>query len=159
VAETCGRAEFEPPASNGPLYRDVARVRDASVSDCVQGAVLWYGLVDASTLGSDPDTAALLGCTMPCSAQQLSAANPLAFASAKSAPMLVVQGTADPLFPPAARDATWARFKELGVRTETMLIPDVAHGFIGKSPDITKAANDKALQRTFEYLDTLFRSK
>jgi dienelactone hydrolase len=49
-----------------------------------------------------------------------------------------------------------ARLQKAGVPVETLFIPDVDHGFIGKTPDATRDANLKALQRSFDYIDAFF---
>ena len=55
-----------------------------------------------------------------------------------------------------ADNARAKRLADLKVPVETLYIPDVGHGFVGKTPEITRAANDQALARTLKFMDTLF---
>ena len=45
------------------------------------------------------------------------------------------------------------RLKAAGVPHELIVIPDVDHGFIGKTPEQTREANLKALDATFRFID------
>jgi len=140
VAMTCGRREFAPPSGG---------------SDCVQGVVSWYGDLKFSEEMKNPDTAAQLGCA-PCGAADIAAADPMTFASSATPPMLIIQGTADKGIGMVQPQAMAKRLAELKVPVETLYIPDVAHGFVGKTPEITRAANDQALARTLKFIDALF---
>jgi acetyl esterase/lipase len=141
VAMTCGRKEFAPPSSGG--------------NDCVQGVVSWYGDLSFSEEMKDPDTAAQLGCA-PCGPADFAAADPMTFASSATPPMLIIQGTADKAIGMIQPQAMAKRLADLKVPVETLTIPDVDHGFVGKTPEITRAANDQALARTVKFIDALF---
>jgi acetyl esterase/lipase len=154
VAASCGKSEFAPPPSNSrPLLKDVAAA-NIPVSDCVQGAVIWYGDMDISQAAPDPAISAFLGCG-PCNAATLASASPITSVSAATPPMLLVDGAADPVSP-LAMTAMAGRLRQFNVPVETYIIPDVGHGFIGKTPEITQEANRKALERTFAFLARLF---
>jgi acetyl esterase/lipase len=140
VAMTCGRKAFAPPSSGA--------------NDCVQGVVSWYGDLNFSAEMNDPDAIAALGCA-PCKAADFAAADPMTFASSASPPMLMIQGSAD-AEAVAQSQAMAKRLTDLKVPVETLYIPDVGHGFIGKTPGITRAANDHALARTLKFIDALF---
>jgi dipeptidyl aminopeptidase/acylaminoacyl peptidase len=43
--------------------------------------------------------------------------------------------------------------KAKGVKAELMLLPDVGHSFIGETPEATRAASLKALERSFRFID------
>ncbi len=70
--------------------------------------------------------------------------------------MLVIHGTADTGVPVTQSGAMAKKLADQKVPVETLFIPDVGHGFIGKTPDITRAANDQALVRTLKFIDALF---
>ncbi len=141
VAMTCGRKEFAPPSSNG--------------DDCVQGVVSWYGDLNFSAEMKDPDAMAALGCS-PCGPADFAAADPMTFASSATPPMLIIHGTADTGIGMAQPQAMAKKLTDLRVPVETLYIPDVGHGFVGKTPEITKSANDQALARTLKFIDALF---
>ena len=140
VAMTCGRREFAPPSGG---------------EDCVQGVVSWYGDLNFSAEMKDPDAIAALGCS-PCGAADFAAADPMTFASSTTPPMLIIQGAADTGIGMGPPQAMAKKLADLKVPVETLYIPDVGHGFIGKTPDITRAANDQALARTLKFIDALF---
>jgi dipeptidyl aminopeptidase/acylaminoacyl peptidase len=137
---TCGRKEFAPPSGE---------------EGCVQGVVSWYGDLNFSVEMKDPDAMAALGCS-PCRPADFAAADPMTFASSASPPMLVIHGTADTGVPVTQSGAMAKKLADQKVPVETLFIPDVGHGFIGKTPDITRAANDQALVRTLKFIDALF---
>lgn len=147
VAAGCGRMEFMPPS-------DAAAPR-AQGPDCVQGAAVWYGDMDLAQEPPDSAINAALGCD-PCDAAQLAAASPIHFVTATAAPMLLVHGLDDPVAPVAVAQAMARTLAARGVAVETQFLPGVGHGFTGKTPAATKAANDRALARTFAYIDRLF---
>jgi dipeptidyl aminopeptidase/acylaminoacyl peptidase len=70
--------------------------------------------------------------------------------------MLIVHGTADQGVSITQSQNMARRLAELNVLVETYYIPDVDHGFAGKTPERTHDANDKALQHTFDDIDKLF---
>jgi dienelactone hydrolase len=51
------------------------------------------------------------------------------------------------------------RLEEAGSPVETLFIPDVDHGFLGKTPDDTRRANLLALEHTFEFIERFFATK
>ena len=136
VAMTCGRKEFAPPSGGNA---------------CVQGAVSWYGDLQLSQEASDPDVAAFLGCA-PCGPADIATADPMTFASSATPPMLIIHGTADTGVSITQSQAMAKKLTDLKVPVETLTIPDVGHGFVGKTPEITRAANDQALARTLEFI-------
>jgi acetyl esterase/lipase len=141
VAMTCGRKEFTPPSSGA--------------NACVQGVVSWYGDLQLSQEASDPDVAAFLGCA-PCKPADIATADPMTFASSATPPMLIIHGTADTGVSITQSQAMAKKLADFKVPIETLYIPDVGHGFVGKTPQITRAANDQALARTLKFIDGLF---
>ena len=164
AAATCGDPAFEPEASTGRLPRSAAEAaKPLPVSDCVQGAVIWYGPFDlvafaksakpgseqAATLRSLTN---FLGCDpASCGA----AGSPVTHISASTPPMLLIHGSADKTVPARQSAIMAAELKNAGVRVETMVIPDVDHGLIGSTQEMTRDANLQALHRSYDFMDSL----
>ncbi|HEY1410626.1 MAG TPA: alpha/beta hydrolase fold domain-containing protein, partial [Rhodopila sp.] len=156
AATSCGVAAFEPEPSTGRLTHAAAgAARLPAVSDCVQGAVVWYGAFDLEHLHvTDPSE--LLGCNPHDCAAKAVAASPINHVSASTPPMLLIHGLADTEVPVQQSRDMAERLQKADVPVETMFIADVDHGFIGKTPDATRDANLTALQRSFDYIDAFF---
>jgi acetyl esterase/lipase len=151
AAMSCGSAELEPPASS-------------TESDCVQGAVAWYGVFNFATVAApDADAngspvARYLGCPFPkCPADTVRRASPIRYADASDPPMLLIHGVNDRVVPVAQSKEFHDALKKAGVPVEMLLIPDVDHSFIGGAPEITKRASLTALEKTLSYIDALFK--
>lgn len=156
TAVSCGVAAFDPPGSTGRLGRAAAAaVRPVSQSDCVQGAVLWYGPYDLTKIGDI--ATALTGCRHDCDAAK-AAASPLRFVDRRTPPMLLIHGTADEEVGHAHSEAMAAAMKRAGARGELVLLPGIGHGFIGKTPAATRAAHLDALDHSIAFTDALTRS-
>jgi dipeptidyl aminopeptidase/acylaminoacyl peptidase len=80
----------------------------------------------------------------------------MTFASSAAPPMLIIQGAADTRVSITQSQAMAKKLTDLKVPVETLTIPDVGHGFVGKTAEITRAANDQALTRTIKFIDVLF---
>jgi acetyl esterase/lipase len=167
AATSCGDAAFEPVASTGRLSRrEAGRLVAPAVSDCVQGAVAWYGALDLeayrSERGSGPNenVLALLGCTSESACgDRFRAASPVSRVDGRTAPMLLIHGTEDEEVPDSASRLMSARMRASGRPVELMLIPGVGHGFIAKQPARTRAASLEALDRTFAWIDATTRAR
>jgi len=61
--------------------------------------------------------------------------------------------------PKTVRDDVFPRMPVPFAGVEILFVPNVDHGFIGKTQDETRAATLQALQRTFDYIDALFARK
>jgi acetyl esterase/lipase len=156
AATSCGVAAFEPQPSTGRLTRAAANAaRLPAVSDCVQGAVIWYGVFDLGQLRAT-DPSELLGCEPHDCTAKAAAASPINYVSASTPPMLLIHGLADTEVPVQQSRDMAERLQKAGVSVETLFIPDVDHGFIGESADATRDANLKALQHSFDYIDAFF---
>jgi dipeptidyl aminopeptidase/acylaminoacyl peptidase len=83
-------------------------------------------------------------------------ASPVNRVTAKAPPMLLVHGTADTEVPVAQSHVLEARLKANGVPVQALYIPDVDHGFIGKTPQTTHDATLLALHTTFDFIDRTF---
>jgi acetyl esterase/lipase len=153
AALTCGAAEYAPDSNTGRLSRKEARAAKApEVSTCVQGAVIWYGVSEIGGFQSENVTS-LMGCDC---ADKMAMASPVNRVTAKAPPMLLVHGTADTEVPVAQSHVLEARLKASGVPVQALYLPDVDHGFIGKSPQTTHDATLLALHTTFDFIDGIF---
>jgi len=153
AALTCGAAEYAPDSNTGRLSRKEARAAKApEVSTCVQGAVIWYGVSEIGSFQSENFTS-LMGCDC---ADKMAMASPVNRVTAKAPPMLLVHGTADTEVPVAQSHVLEARLKANGVPVQALYIPDVDHGFIGKTPQTTHDATLLALHTTFDFIDGIF---
>lgn len=170
AAVSCGVAELEPPAATG--RRGGAAALDAPPavppSDCVQGAVLWYAASNLEMPDRGAATAAgprgrggpnaYLGCTPPNCTAQAHAATVNTYVDDKDPPMLLIHGSADTTVPVAESQMLYDLLKSKGVRSELLVLPDISHSFIGKTPDATRDASRKALQKTIEFIDAITKA-
>ena len=145
-----------------------------SVSPCVQAAVTWYGVFDFSTIAEQAEQisgaqthqnpnsgeARYLGCTLDrCPPELLRLASPIAHVDGKDPPMLLIAGTADQTVPPAQSRTMSDALSKAGVSTQLILIPDVNHSFIGKTPADTRAATLTAVNATFGFFDKVLKGR
>jgi acetyl esterase/lipase len=160
AATSCGAAALEPPAGprppgNANVEKQTAGTADPDAqSDCVQGAVTWYGIFDFRTMPLDRRPAPYLGCDKAgCTDEQLRQPSAAAYVTAKSPPMLMIHGAADRTVPVAQSQDFFRTLQAAGVRSELLVIPGVDHSFIGATPDATRAASRQALARTIDFID------
>jgi dipeptidyl aminopeptidase/acylaminoacyl peptidase len=171
---TCGVAMYDPnlPAAAGAVDGEGRPVsgslppKVASQSDCVQGAVTWYGVFDFATLReqagakegeSTPGTQAAspyLGCDpIRCDKSVLEAASSTTYVDQKDPPMLLIHGTADQVVPYQQSEEMAAKLRQAGVRAELILMSAVGHGFIGSTQELTREASLKAQRATFNFIE------
>lgn len=174
TAVTCGIEAFNPdgppPAGSvdpegRPLVRSLPE-EVARQSDCVQGAITWYGVFDFSTIAGQfgveenaevllPE-AAFLGCEIArCAPGLVGGASSTTYVDGKDPPMLLIHGTADQTVTYQQSQDMAARLKEAGVPVALILIliPDVSHSLVGDTHEATREANLKALNATFAFID------
>ena len=156
TATSCGVKELEPVASTAPIE-----------SDCVQGAVTWYGVFDFSTLaaqkgsnataalgGADSADTRYLGCKISdCPPGVVAAASPVTYIKRGDPPMLLVHGQMDKTVPVQQSQNFYDKLHAAGVSAQLLVIPDVDHSFIGKTPEATQDASRTALTRVFRFID------
>lgn len=128
-------------------------------SDCVQAAVIWYGVFDFSTMPQRQPAAenAYLGCKLADCPEQVKAASPISFVDPKDPPTLLIHGTDDKTVPVTQSREMIAKLKAAGVRSEFIELPETDHSWIGKTPEATRAAHLKALQATVDWFDATLR--
>ena len=147
TALSCGVSALDAPGTKAP-----------EGSECVQAAVIWYGVFDFAALaasrpgGSDSAAARLLGCKDACTPEQFAAASPNTYVDAKDPPFLLIHGTEDKTVPVAQSHLGEARLKAAGVPVQSIYIEGVDHSFIGHTPADTRAATVRAMNATFDFL-------
>jgi acetyl esterase/lipase len=157
AATTCGVKEFEPALSNGRMSHaemQRAAATQNSASDCVDGAAIWYGVFDVASYKSI-NTEEYLGCKGASCDARARTASALSYVQAGQPPMLILQGGADTTIDPTQAPRMSAALKAAGDPVELVIMPGVGHGWIGKTPEQTKAASLEALQRTLAFFDQL----
>lgn len=156
TAAACGVAALAPP---GP----------AAESDCVQGAVSWYGIFDFAMDFADRSAVLAPGASprienpyiacSPCTAEQFRFPSVAPYLDAGDPPMLLIHGDADRSIPAHQSQAFDAALRAAGVKSELLIIPGVDHSLIGPTPEATRAATLQALTRTESFIDGLIGDK
>lgn len=157
AATTCGMKEFEPAISTGRMSHaemEKAAVSQGAVSDCVEGAAIWYGIFDVGSYKGS-NTEDYLGCKGPSCEPAAHASSPLNYIRPGLPPMLILQGTADTTIDPEQAPRMSAALKAAGEPVELVMLSDAGHGWIGKTPEETKAASLEALRRTVLFFEQL----
>lgn len=146
TALSCGDGSLDPKGTKAEAG-----------SECVQSAVIWYGVFDFAALaagranGLDPAGQRLLGCKDVCKAEDYAPASPVTYIDAKDPPFLLIHGEGDKVVPVSQSRLVEAKFKETGVPVETIYIPSVDHSFVGGTAAETRAATLKATNATFDF--------
>lgn len=119
----------------------------------VQGVVVWFGPGDLTLYPSSGENLRkFLRCPPSgCERAALAAASAITYVSARSPPMLVMQGDADTLVPAEQGRALYERLRAAGVPARLELLPGLGHGFTGASPE----RQQELLAETFRYIDGL----
>lgn len=156
AAYSCGDTSLDPaPALAG--------------SECVQSAVIWYGVFDFATMlsrqqaGSGPATPEnqLLRCVpADCPADRVAAVSPISYIDANDPPTLLIHGEKDAVVDVSQSRTAEERLKSVGAAVESIYIPGVDHSFVGATAAETRAATLKATNATFDFFHkTLKASK
>jgi acetyl esterase/lipase len=153
AATSCAAQELAPPSSSPE-------------SDCVQGAVAWYGVFNFSTIPSPAGEASAsplaryLGCPFPkCPENTVRLASPIRFVDSSDPPMLLIHGVNDRVVPVAQSREFSDALKKAGVRVDTLLIPDVDHSFVGATHETTRRASLTAIEATFSFIDETLKPR
>ena len=175
AAVSCGEAKLAPPqvAGNGAT-------KVPEESDCVNGAAIWYGIFDFAQMGAPPPNAnppnaapnaanaaprppgadaTFLGCKPGEECAARNNASAVNFIDANDPPFLLIHGSADRVVNVKQSQTMHDALKAKGVKSELIVIPDVDHSFIGKTPEATHAATNQALKRTLEFIDEILKAK
>jgi acetyl esterase/lipase len=165
AAVSCGDAKLAPVQPTGSGATKVPEE-----SDCVNGAVIWYGIFDFAQMGPPPGAAntanrppgaevTFLGCKPGEECEARHNASAVNFIDANDPPMLLIHGSADRVVNVKQSQIMYDALKAKGVKAELIVIPDVDHSFIGKTPEATHAATNQALKRTLEFIDSILKAK
>jgi acetyl esterase/lipase len=159
AATTCGVNELEPVGATPATTESTALGQE---SDCLQGAVTWYGIFDFTKLAADvakPGAAGgavgrFLDCRDgACPPETVRLASPIRFVNAKTPPFLLVHGVDDKVADPAQSRQFNAAMQSAGAASELVMIPGVDHSFIGRTPEATREASLQALDRTVAFIE------
>jgi acetyl esterase/lipase len=169
AAVSCGEAKLAPPQATGSGATKVPEE-----SDCVNGAVIWYGIFDFAQMGPPPPNAnanptaanrppgadaTFLGCKPGEECEARHNASAVNFIDANDPPMLLIHGSADRVVNVKQSQIMYDALKAKGVKAELIVIPDVDHSFIGKTAEATHAATNQALKKTLEFIDSILGGK
>ena len=163
AATSCGVVALEPPtAPSGPPRNDKVEQQTAGaapameVSDCVQGAVTWYGIFDFTGRPLGPPEQSYLGCAPSgCTPQQTASPSAVSYLGPRTPPVLMIAGSEDHTVPPAQSRDFYAAMQARHLRGELMIIPGVDHSFIGKTPEATRDASRAGLARTIDFIGSV----
>lgn len=153
ASTSCGVEKLAPPAD--PKATDLA-----SMSDCVQAGVSWYGVHDFATVPTPPGQtgpAPYLGCEGTCGKDVLAFASPSTYVDARDPPMLLIHGLADTLVAVSQTQEFEASLRAAKVPVEAVYIAGVDHGFVGRTDAETYRANAQALESTLTFFERILR--
>lgn len=163
AAVSCGVTALlpTPPARSAAARPEVVESGSAAPpaeSECVQGAVGWYGVYDFAALTQSPGAAPaasnpFLGCAATCGPEQLRQPSPITYVDRNDPPMLLIHGESDHVVPVAQAQQFHAALQAAGVKSELVLLPGIDHSWIGRTPEATRTASIEALRRTFDFID------
>ena len=145
AAASCGEQSLDPaPAERG--------------TECVQGAVIWYGVFDFAAVaqrnGAAGPESRFLGCSGACDAA-IRRASPITYVTADDPPFLLIHGEADRTVDVGQSRAMERALEGAGVAVESMYIPAVDHSFVGSTLDETREATLAATNATFDFFHEL----
>lgn len=162
AATTCDDKQLVPAFAQ-------AEAKLAAESDCVQGAVAWYGIFDFRTLpefsgakAATPDVGSAAVKYLDCksaSCPTLALASAAAHVDARTPPMLLIHGDGDRVVPVAQSQQFAATLQAKKIPAELVVIAGTDHSFIGATPQATRDASLQALNKTFDFIAWTFRAK
>jgi dipeptidyl aminopeptidase/acylaminoacyl peptidase len=88
-----------------------------------------------------------------CAPAVLAAASAASYVGPTDPPALLIHGSVDHTVPVQQSRDFYTLLQSKGVSAELIEIPGVDHSFIGPTPEATRAASLKALQKSFEFID------
>jgi acetyl esterase/lipase len=146
AAASCGDHSLDPdPAPGG--------------SECVQGAVIWYGVFDFAPVVERGRTGApdnrFLGCSGDCDAA-VRRASPMSYVTADDPPFLLIHGEGDRTVDVSQSRAMQSALEKAGVEVQGIYIPAVDHSFVGRTLDETREATLAATNATFDFFHRVF---
>jgi acetyl esterase/lipase len=157
AATTCGVAKFEPDLNTKGGWKPgaVLDAPPATVSDCVQGAVAWYGAFDFTQPIGGPfpiEQHPYFACKPEgCTREELENPSAAHYLDAKDPPMLLVHGDADASAPPAQSRHFLELLKARGIDAELVMVPGADHGFRAATDAATLKAHQQALAASLAF--------
>jgi acetyl esterase/lipase len=163
AAASCGAASLEPPARTvppNPVIGSASRPpAPADESACANAAVVWYGAADLTRLASMPEAGAFLGCGAADCTPQRRLASPVTYIDGAVPPFLVIHGMEDLFFPVSQAALLNGAIRARNGSVELILLPGVGRDFIGRDPEDTRAASQRAWQRTVDFIERTLRPR
>ncbi len=138
---TCGVAALEPLDMSEAL---------AAESDCVQATIDWYGIFDLKDMGEGGGPGGYF-------AGQTEAASPVTHVNENTGPFLLIHGSIDQVIDYQQSVDFHALLQEKGVPSTLHIIPDVAHSFIGATPESTRSASLEALGLSIAFMENVLK--
>jgi acetyl esterase/lipase len=132
-------------------------------SPCVQGAMIWYGVLDFGGLvptsaAESPQTtlpmvlSQYLDCRDGlCDAGTVAAASPLRHLDPADPPMLLIHGDGDQVVLVEQSERMYEALQVADVESELIIIPDVGHSFVGATPEVTAEASQLAFDASMSF--------
>ncbi len=160
MATTCGVTKFDP--ETGPAF-GASVAPPVPESDCVQGAVAWFGAYDFTRPIGGPlpiEQHPYFDCgATPCPREKLENPSAVFYVDAKDPPILLVHGAGDKSAPLSQSQHFEEVLKARGVKSRLEVIPDVDHGWIGTTPQMTRDASRKALALSLDFTQSVIGDK
>ncbi|MEP7312760.1 MAG: alpha/beta hydrolase fold domain-containing protein [Pseudomonadota bacterium] len=135
-------------------------------SDCVSGAVAWFGVYDfkqmnqATADGRSAVPMQFLGCgTAGCTDEQLRRPSPVNYVDAKDPPIFLMHGDQDQTVALSQSQQFEAALKAAGVPTRLVVVPGVGHSWIGPTLERTQAASRQALVQSVDFIEATIGDK
>ena len=152
MATSCGNAALAPVIPAGPEGTDA---RLAGASDCVQGAVLWYGALDLTHMheaqGTESAESRYLGCAPAACPDRARLASPTLQISKDTPPVLLSFGNNDKVVPPAESEAFHKQMLAAGRQCDILELDGIGHSFVGKDQEATRKASLAALDAAIRF--------
>jgi acetyl esterase/lipase len=161
AAVSCGVAALAPEARVVPNNRTVEIAPSTAEgadqeSDCVQGAVSWFGIYDFATMPPLGPAATYLGCgEVACTRAKQDAASPLFYVDRSDPPTLLMHGTEDKTVPVAQSRQFQSALAAAGVKSELIVIPGAEHSWLGATPEATRDVSRMALARSIDFIEAV----
>jgi len=152
---SCGVSSLEPPA--------IADAKAPLESDCVQAVVTWYGIFDFAPLTKSgsvpPPVARYLDCDAgACSDDKVALASAIRHIDRNDPPFLLIHGALDQTVAVSQSEKFHAALQASAVKSQLLVLPDVDHSFVGKTPELTRNASLRALHATIDFFDATLRA-
>jgi acetyl esterase/lipase len=155
---SCGEAGFDAPSAPARAGAPPSP-RPAAGSECVQGVIAFYPMVDvteaaktAASGATDTPETRLYGCAVAsCPASQVALGSVLGHIDAKDPPFLIMHGDADTTVSIDQSKLLDAALKAKGVPDEFIVVPGATHVF--PTTNVSAARRNELMDRVYAFLD------